>query len=60
MSIEDMTLSEWVKEGQHRGEKVKVYLVNHTTGEVVATSISPNFIAGILKTAVLTSYKLTT
>ncbi len=60
MSIEDTTLSEWVKESQRRGEKVKVYLVNHTTEEVVECSMSPNFIAGIIKTAVLTSYKLTT
>ena len=58
--IEELTLSEWVKEGQHRGEKVKVYLVNHTTKKVVECSINPNFIAGIIKTAVLTPYKLTT
>ena len=58
--IEDLTLSEWVKEGQRRGEQVKVYLVNHTTKEVVACAINPNFIAGIVKTAALTNYKLTT
>lgn len=58
--IEELTLSEWVKGGQYRGEPVKVYLVNHTTKEVVACTISPNFIAGIVKTAVLTNYKLTT
>lgn len=58
--ISELTLSEWVKEAQHRKEQVKVYLVNHTTKEVVAVSINPNFIAGIVKTAVLTNYHLTT
>jgi hypothetical protein len=56
----ELTLSEWVKEAQRRKEEVKVYLVNHNTKEVVACSINPNFIAGIVKTAVLTDYKLTT
>jgi hypothetical protein len=58
--ISELTLSEWVKEAQHRKETVKVYLANHTTQEVVAVSINPNFIAGIVKTAVLTNYRLTT
>ena len=58
--ISELTLSDWVKMAQHKGEPVKVYLVNHTTKEVVACSINPNFIAGIVKTAILTNYKLTT
>ncbi len=58
--IMELTLSEWVKKAQHRNEQVKVYLVNHTSKEVVDVSINPNFIAGIVKTAVLTNYKLTT
>ena len=58
--ISEITLSEWVKEAQHRKETVKVYLVNHTTKEVVAVSINPNFIAGMVETAALTLYKLTT
>ena len=58
--IQELTLSEWVKEAQHRKEQVKVYLVNHLTKEVVAVSINPNFIAGIVKTAIMTNYKLTT
>ena len=58
--IEELALSEWVKEAHRRKEQVKVYLVNHTTKEVVAVSINPNFIADIVKTAVLTNYKLTT
>ena len=58
--LEDLTLSEWVKEAQHRKETIKVYQVNHDTFEVVAVSINPNFIAGIVRTAVLTNYRLTT
>ncbi len=58
--INELTLSEWVEEAQHREETVKVYLVNHTTKEVVAININPNFIAGIVETAILTNYKLAT
>lgn len=59
-TIEQVDLPSWVKESQRRKEEIRAYLVNHTTGEVVACAISPNFIAGVMKFGVKTLYKLGT
>jgi len=55
----EIELTSWVKEAQRRDETVKCYLVRWGRDqEVIETHINPNFVAGIVKYGVYTSYKL--
>jgi hypothetical protein len=55
---EYLNLSSYVKESTRRGESIEMYMINRTTGDVISAPINPNFVAGILRTGILTSYKI--